>query len=105
MRNDHGNATIAAVGIIAALAALTGLVAGIATLRLDTHQARLAADLTAVAAAERHVRGEDGCSTAVRVAELNHARLEECVIQERDVQVTVAVRASQVSARAGPLNS
>lgn len=103
LRDDTGNATIVAAGIIAALAALCFLLASVGGALLDAHQARLSADLSAVAGAVAHNYGDDGCAEARRVAELNRAELHDCHPDDMDIVLTVAVGGKEVSARAGPL--
>lgn len=102
-RNDDGNATIVAAGIIAALAGLAFVVASVGGQRLDLHQARLAADLAAVAGAFTHHYGEDGCAEASRVARLNHAELSSCHPEDMDIVLTARVGGEEAMARAGPL--
>lgn len=102
-RDDAGNATVVAAGIIAALAALCFLVASVGGSLLDAHQARLAADLSAVAGAAAHNYGDDGCAKARRVAELNRSDLTVCHPEDMDLVVTIRVQGKEVTARAGPL--
>lgn len=102
-RRDDGNVTILAAGIIAALAALAFVVAAIGTDRIDTHRAQRAADLAAVSGAHAHAYGEDGCGQARWVADMNNAVLTACETDEADVLVTVRVRTSEATAKAGPI--
>lgn len=103
LRRDDGNATIVAAGIIAAIAALAFVVAGIAADRIDTHRAQSAADLAAISGAFAHAYGDDGCGQARWVADMNNAVLTWCEVDESDVIVTVRVRTSEAIAKAGPL--
>lgn len=103
LRDDGGNATILAAGVIAALASLTFVLASLGGARLDTHQARLAADLAAVAGAYALFYGEDGCAQSRRVAELNEAILAGCEPDNADIVLTARVGKAEVRARAGPV--
>lgn len=101
--DDRGNATIVAVGIITALAALTFVVVAVVTTRLDHHRAQVAADLAAVAGAVAHYYAEDPCARAAETATLNQSVVVACSPDGEDVVVTARVRAVEVTSRAGPL--
>lgn len=103
MRNDDGYATITAAGIIASLTALLGLILWHVSGVIDSHQARLAADLSAVAGATAVYYASSACDQAQRTAELNGATVDSCREIEADVEVTVSVGRRQATARAGPL--
>lgn len=72
--------------------------------------AQNAADLAALAAAERIARAFDGCSIAGDIATANGARLVSCVVEGSVVTIEVGVAAtafgfhadSRARARAGP---
>lgn len=100
---DDGNATIVTAGIIAALASLAFVVASVGGARVDAHQARLAADLAAVAGAFAQAYGENGCEKAHRIAALNKAEVTDCYPDSLDVIVTAEVGGEEATARAGPL--
>lgn len=101
--NDRGYATIVAAGIIVAIIGLLFVVLGAVRLVLADHQARLAADLSAVAGAWAVTQGEDGCAAARETARLNDAELLDCTIEGADVTVTATVLTRSVKARAGPV--
>lgn len=101
--DDRGNATIVAVGIITALAALAFAVAAVVTARLDHHRAQVAADLAAVAGAVAHYYGENACARAAEVADLNDAAVVDCHPDGADVVVAVRIRMAEAVSRAGPL--
>lgn len=95
--------TIATAGFVAALISL-GLVLIGAAAQVSAHQqARVAADLAAVAAAHAHLRGEDACVRAGQVAGHNGASLSACVVTGVDVTVTAYIRGREVSSTAGPV--
>lgn len=102
-RRDEGYATITAAGFAAALVALAAVVGGAAALVIAHHEARVAADLSAVAGAFASYRGEDGCATAKAVAEYNEASISSCDRAESDIIVTVKIRGREVKSRAGPV--
>jgi secretion/DNA translocation related TadE-like protein len=76
------------------------------------HRAQSAADLAALAAAERLVAGrETACAWATAVADRTKGRVTSCTVEALDVVVTVEVdvrlgrwglRAARGAARAGP---
>lgn len=99
---DEGYATIAAVGIIGAVASLLLVVAAVVSTVAARHEGQVAADLAAVAGAFALARGGDGCAQSREVAGLNGAELTHCRIEELDVVVSVSVRRAEATARAGP---
>ncbi|UQV57998.1 flp pilus-assembly TadE/G-like family protein [Corynebacterium pseudodiphtheriticum] len=106
-RDDDGYATVAAIGIILAIAAVALALVGVASHVVARHQAQLAADMAAVAAAEGLSQGDLPCPVAQRIAGLNHASVVSCRIDNRDVllEVTagVSVTNAHAKARAGPV--
>lgn len=103
LRSDGGYATVAAAGIIVAVVALLLVVVAIAGRVSARHHAQVAADLSAVAGAYAHFRGEDACARAAEVAGANDAALAHCRVDGRDVVATALVRGRDASARAGPV--
>lgn len=100
--NDDGSATITATGIITSVVSLAVVVAALGAQVADSHSARVAADLAAVAGADALYRGHDGCAWAEKTAVFNHAELTSCGLDTGDVIVEVQVRKSSAKARAGP---
>jgi secretion/DNA translocation related TadE-like protein len=88
-RDDDGQATVWAIGLIAVLVSLTWttllLAAGVAR----QHHLDGAADLAALSAAEARQRGLDACRTASRLAEANRVTLSDCTVDGFDVVVSV----------------
>jgi secretion/DNA translocation related TadE-like protein len=67
------------------------------------HRAGSAADLAALAAADRALDGErPACALAARVAAAQGAVLRRCVVVGEVSDVTAAVGGAQVRSRAGP---
>jgi secretion/DNA translocation related TadE-like protein len=67
------------------------------------HRAGSAADLAALAAADRALDGErPACALAARVASAQGAVLRRCVVVGEISDVTAAVGSAQVRSRAGP---
>lgn len=110
-RDERGAGAVSAllwVGVLLVLGVTCVLAVGVIT----THRrSQGAADLAALAGAQAHQRGDDGCAAAARVAGANGARLGACRVAGRDVLVTVSVAAPAVlgsgltlpaRARAGP---
>lgn len=95
--------TIATAGFAAALISLSLVVVGAAAQVSAHHQARVAADLAAVAAAFAHARGEDACTVAGQVAGRNGASMSGCEAAGADVTVTTGIRGREVTSTAGPM--
>ncbi|MGK5110599.1 MULTISPECIES: Rv3654c family TadE-like protein [unclassified Geodermatophilus] len=97
---ERGSATVWVValsGVLAAIGVAAVLVGGAVVAR---HRATSAADLAALAAAERAVRGDSAaCSVAAQVATANGAHLTACSVDAGAV-VSVAV---EVPVALGPL--
>ncbi len=78
---ERGGGSSLALAIIGATLALLSAAALLGTVVLATHRARTAADLAALSAATRLLRGGDArsvCALARHVADENGARLTEC---------------------------
>lgn len=105
--NDDGYATVAAAGIIVAIVAVSLSLMGVASHVVARHQGQLAADMAAVAGAEAFARGKPPCPAAQETAEANHATVDSCRTDNRDVLVEVtagiSVTSASARARAGPL--
>ncbi|HCT3315867.1 Rv3654c family TadE-like protein [Corynebacterium striatum] len=101
--SDAGYATVVNAGIIVAIVSLLLGVTAVAGRVAARHEAQVAADMAAVAAAWDHARGRDACAQARETAAHNESTLRECRVVERDVIVTVAVRRVEAVARAGPV--
>lgn len=100
--SSDGSATITATGIITSVVSLALAVMALGVHAADTHRARVAADLAAVAGATAMYQGVDACSTADRTAQLNGARVTFCEVTAGDVVVAATRRRAEAAARAGP---
>jgi secretion/DNA translocation related TadE-like protein len=110
---DRGAASLwlLAIGLLIVAAGLAGAAVGAA--RVGRHEARVAADLGALAGAMRAIEGEPvACDRAAQLAAANRARLVDCRLDGLDliVRVEVAViplrglsRTATAAARAGPV--
>ncbi|MEH0971964.1 Rv3654c family TadE-like protein [Micromonospora sp. CPCC 205546] len=110
---ERGGATVCllAVGLVFVLVGSFGAAVGAA--RVARQQARVAADLGALAGAGRGLWGEAAaCGRAADIAAANGGRLLACRLDGLDVLVTVEVavnplprvaRVATASARAGPV--
>ncbi|EPH03238.1 helicase/secretion neighborhood TadE-like protein [Propionibacterium sp. oral taxon 192 str. F0372] len=113
LQRGAGSGLVIAIIMVLAMA---GLVAAIHGGWLASGQrARSAADIVALAAAQAHADGADGCAQGGRAAEQNRARLVECELTsgygEFVIDITVEVevlpaipdapRTARASARAG----
>ncbi|SFK89114.1 Rv3654c family TadE-like protein [Geodermatophilus ruber] len=99
---ERGSATVWVVALSGVLAAVGVAAVLVGTAVVARHRATGAADLAALAAAERAVRGDPGaCSAAAAVAGANGAELTGCTVDGAAVvEVTVAV-----PVRLGPLGT
>ncbi|RIV36176.1 Rv3654c family TadE-like protein [Micromonospora radicis] len=110
---ERGGATICllAVGLVFVLAGLFG--AGVGAARVARQQARVAADLGALAGAARALQdGAAACARADEIVAANGARLVRCRLDGLDLLVTAELtvepvpgltRIATASSRAGPL--
>ena len=93
-------------GIITSVVSLALAVVAFGVHVSDTHRARVAADLAAVAGATAMYRGADACANACanadRTAQLNGARVVSCEVTAGDVVVAATRRRAEAAARAGP---
>lgn len=109
---DDGVATVLAIVLSGALAALALVASGVVAL-VDAHRrAEAAADLAALAGAQALAHGAAPCPAAARVAGANHAAVVGCSVRGQAVSVVAAVRAPaplgmvpdlRARARAGPV--
>jgi secretion/DNA translocation related TadE-like protein len=90
---DRGSAGILVL-VLASILALVGvLAAGVGAVSVARHRAASAADLAALAAADRALQGEaSACAAAHRAADEVGARVERCGLDGDVADVQVAVR-------------
>ncbi|MFF3451280.1 Rv3654c family TadE-like protein [Streptomyces sp. NPDC002667] len=105
--SDRGSATVWAVGAIAALCAVFGAVLTMGQAVVVRHRAAGAADLAALAAADRWSDGgAAACARAERVALAQGAWLVRCEVEGQISDVTAASGTGPITAevrsRAGP---
>ena len=106
LANDRGSTTVTAAFMIAAIVAMTVVSAASAVGLVHRHQAAVAADLTALAAAIAAEQGHDPCARAAEIAAENAADVRQCRTQVQgteDVIVVVVKHGKEATARAGPL--
>jgi secretion/DNA translocation related TadE-like protein len=113
--SDRGSATVwlLVAGLVLVLFSLGGSAIGAA--RVARHQARVAADLGALAGAARVLEGPDSaCARAAAIAAANSARITSCTLDGLDLQITTEVRVeplpglsrnARATSRAGPVRS
>jgi secretion/DNA translocation related TadE-like protein len=112
-RRDRGAASLLllAIGLVLVAGGMAGAAVGAA--RVGRHQARVAADLGALAGAVRVIEGEAvACSRAAEFVTANGGRLTSCRADGLDLIVRVEVtvtplpgltRTASAGARAGPI--
>ncbi|GHB69299.1 hypothetical protein GCM10010306_073720 [Streptomyces umbrinus] len=105
--SDRGSATVWTVGAIAVLCVVFGAVLAMGQAVVIRHRAGGAADLAALAAADRWTEGGTAaCGQAERVARAQGTRVMQCAVQGEISDVTVAAGrgplTAEVRARAGP---
>ncbi|MFF0434754.1 Rv3654c family TadE-like protein [Streptomyces sp. NPDC004327] len=106
-RADRGSATVFTAFAACALCVVFGAVLALGQAVTARHRAGAAADLAALAAADRALWGEaDACAAAGRVAAAQGAALTRCRVREdiADVgaRVTLGPWSVEVRSRAGP---
>ncbi|MEU6974512.1 Rv3654c family TadE-like protein [Streptomyces sp. NPDC046371] len=104
---DRGAATVWTAFAACALCVVFGAVLALGQAVAARHRAGGAADLAALAAADRALWGEaDACAAAARVAAAQGADVVRCRVREDIADVTARVSvgpwAPEVTARAGP---
>ena len=90
--DQRGSATVlmaAIMGVVLTLGCTAMVIAGYLVAH---HRARSAADLAALSGAAAHVRGEDICAEARRIARQNGARVIRCSWIGDDIDFVVSVR-------------
>jgi len=110
---ERGSATVASVAMMAALLAVTVACVYLGSAVIARHRAQAAADLAALAAAQRLADGTAvACSQASAVAAAMAATVADCAVDGLDVVVAVDVPAAlgrlgmgtaRAVARAGPV--
>ena len=107
---ERGSGTVLVVAAIGVLALLLGAALALVSAVSASHQARAAADLAALAAADARLHGRgDPCGVASSVAGRNGSTLVVCEVGGAAVTVTVATATgwpglgpARARARAGP---
>ena len=111
---DRGSASVVVVALIAVVVSTTAGALVLAGVVRASHQARLGADLSAVAGALRLRDGASAsatCAEAARIASTNGTSLQTCSVRGSDVTVVVAASSptwpepATARARAGPETS
>jgi secretion/DNA translocation related TadE-like protein len=107
--DDRGSASLWLLGVALAVLLLAGTVAMAGGLVVARHRAQSAADLGALAGAQRAVEGAGvACPAAERIVRANGGRMVSCRVEGLDVVITVRVPGpagwndGEASARAGP---
>ncbi|RIQ27331.1 Rv3654c family TadE-like protein [Jiangella rhizosphaerae] len=109
---ECGAGTVLILSVVLVIMVATQAVAVLAAGQSARHRAAAAADLAALAAANRLALGSaDPCADAGRIAEANGAALRDCVVDGMEVEVQVRVETTSLlpwlpaqdrRARAGP---
>ncbi|MFI1658714.1 Rv3654c family TadE-like protein [Streptomyces sp. NPDC020472] len=107
LAGDRGAATVWAAFAACALCVVFGVVLALGQAVAARHRAGGAADLAALAAADRALWGEaEACAAAARVAVAQGAELARCVVRDGIADVTTRVVRGpyrpEVRSRAGP---
>lgn len=107
--DDRGAATVWAALSAVVLCGVFGAVFGLGQAVAVRHQAGAAADLAALAAADRALEGQDrACALARRVAGAQGASVSRCAVRGEVADLDTGVRwgpfGTRARARAGPVN-
>lgn len=94
-RDERGAGTVLMIAAVLVAAVLAGLVLVVQGYVAAVHHARSAADLVAVSAAARQLRGHDACRAAAAVAEANAVRLRACRVRGDSFDFVVSVTVEQ----------
>ena len=95
---ERGSASVLMVGVMAVVVTLTSAALVIAGYATSYHQAREAADLSALSGAAAFEHGRDACAQARQTARQNGARVDRCGLVGNAIDFVVTVRVS-VTAR------
>jgi secretion/DNA translocation related TadE-like protein len=90
-RGEGGAATLLVLTMSGVVLLLGAALAVVAAMVVAHRSAQSAADLAALAGARGVALGSAGCAAAARVAVADHARLTDCVVTGRVVEVVVEV--------------
>ena len=89
---DSGSATVLVLSLAVVLVLVGAVLAAVGAAVVARHRAQSAADLGALAAAQRALDGEGGaCAAARGVVEAVGARLDSCALQGADAVVVAVV--------------
>ena len=108
---DGGNASVIVLGVIGVLVSVTGGALVLAGVVRASHQARMGADLAAIAGALQVGDGASAsfaCAAAARIATANGTSLQACSVSGSEVRVIAAATSATwpepatAQARAGP---
>ncbi|WP_447038242.1 Rv3654c family TadE-like protein [Streptomyces sp. DSM 118878] len=107
MARDRGAATVWVTVVMAVLCVICGAVLAMGQAVMARHRAGGAADLAALAAADRWAAGSaKACEGAARVAEAQGARLVDCSVRGEISEVTASASVGpfspRIRSRAGP---
>jgi secretion/DNA translocation related TadE-like protein len=112
--DERGAASVLTLALAGVLVLVGAALSVVAALVVDHRAAQSAADLAALAAAQRVADGGDPCAAAAGVAAANGAVLTSCAVQGREVRLRVLVEGPrwlgqrgdlEAEARAGPPRS
>ena len=95
---ERGSASVLMIGVIAVVVTLSGAALVIAGYATGYHQARAAADLSALSGAAAFEQGHDACAQARQTARRNGAGVDRCDLVGDAIDFVVTVRVS-VAAR------
>ena len=97
VRSERGSATTLMVGVMGVVVALSSAALVIAGYAVGFHQARAAADLSALSGAAAFQQGREPCAQAALTAKHNGSRMERCSQVGDAVAFVVTVRVSVVA--------
>lgn len=91
--DDAGFSTVMGAGLMMVVLAVAAAAVSLAAIGVTRHRAEAAADLAALAAADRVLEGNDtACKAAEDIVRDQGAVLQSCAVEGLDVVVTVALR-------------
>ncbi|QDZ43308.1 flp pilus-assembly TadE/G-like family protein [Corynebacterium sp. sy039] len=102
--NQDGNVTIVAIAMIFVCVSIFIVCITMSTRVIHRHQAKVIADVSAVAGAYALYAGNSACDRAEEVAHDNDALLVSCVCSGEDVEIGIEIEKVQASSRAGPVH-
>jgi hypothetical protein len=106
LKSEQGSGTVFSLGLICCVIIVLTAILGVASLQSRQHHLQDVANFAALAGADENLLDLNGCGASLRVADLNDAQIDECVLlPDGDIKLSASdprVPFIRVIAIAGP---